>query len=509
MVRLCHYKQSAFSVALFSILLVFLLASCSTVTPSTDLRNKATSTPVVPPTEMLITEVVTVNVQQNIEEIPTETPTIATPKIENPSWVVSNDDGFDTQPQVIRPSFLVTNVPSITFSISDSHITTPADVLREVAFANSAGGGGHSFEYTSLGEVQIEWREGDLYIDSEDWQPAEQVQFTIKSPDGEVVLERWMETSDEGEIGVRYTPQIGTPPGQYVFLFESERKLVQQIVIVKAPVGPRLYYNDYSTDYATELMLYNFESNEYVRVFLYRPSGGGMSRMGVAWGIGVLAAWKEYQVNEDGQLIISLEPINFPYMKDYAVIGSQSGAAYPFPPVDNYGLIPSIQSPVSVKFQEITWEYTNIYDWQEQITSVDELWSLVEFQDLKQPGTQVYTTTINTNDQWRWGFSWCVKDMEREWEAFAMFNDSLKFFVDKIEILPDNPQFALYYEETSEGWLCHRWAAILSDWSANNAVKLEVRYTFEEDVFDGVETYPAGEYRQIIHVNVEECEVHP
>lgn len=55
----------------------------------------------------------------------------------------------------------------------------------------------------------------------------------------------------------------------------------------------------------------------------------------------------------------------------------------------------------------------------------------------------------------------------------------------------------------SVGWICRRWAAVLSQWPLNQAVRLEIRWTNLTEADDGKTDYPPGEYSQLIVVIAE------
>ena len=61
----------------------------------------------------------------------------------------------------------------------------------------------------------------------------------------------------------------------------------------------------------------------------------------------------------------------------------------------------------------------------------------------------------------------------------------------------------LEYERVSNsGGQCHHWVTRLADWEANTEVTLEVLYNISEPIYDGIRTYPAGGYQQIVEVQV-------
>ncbi len=104
---------------------------------------------------------------------------------------------------------------------------------------------------------------------------------------------------------------------------------------------------------------------------------------------------------------------------------------------------------------------------------------------------------IAAYSSWRWDFSWCGKDQS----GLEVILDPLdiEFFIGGKKLGED---IFRIYDSVKGGGSCRTWATLLSGWQPGDATDLEVRYTLHESVDDGTRVYPAGEYRQNIHINV-------
>jgi hypothetical protein len=124
-------------------------------------------------------------------------------------------------------------------------------------------------------------------------------------------------------------------------------------------------------------------------------------------------------------------------------------------------------------------------------------WSKTTFKDLPEPGTNEYNVTIPAYSTWRWDFSWCGKDQAGLEKILAPLD--IEFFIGGEKLGED---IFRMYDPAKGGGFCRTWATLLSGWQSGDAAALEIRYTLREAVDDGTRVYPAGEYRQVIHVNV-------
>ena len=233
-------------------------------------------------------------------------------------------------------------IPVEKFSISTSHQTMPEDVLREISYYGmggpgwSCGGEGPLPVYQNVTVISpyVDFElEESVYIHSCGWQSDELVHITIEFPDGRSVSQVVRATEDRrkefaGDDWVFYYGVILTyetdwndSPGSYTFTLEGDSGKVQHTVHITKPAGPRLHC-DYGDD---KLLLYNFEPNEYVRLFAYEFSDRDESVSFPSGLVLVLVAWQEYQVDSSGQLVIQVES-----GYTYAVIGDVSGDVYPF-----------------------------------------------------------------------------------------------------------------------------------------------------------------------------------
>lgn len=391
--------------------------------------------------------------------------------------------------------YIQLDAPAEIFSISNSHHTTPEDVLREAGYQGDAGGAasceGHKdfpFEGPFIMEAPsvLEWREW-WHVLSCGWSPGEKVNFILEDSNGEIFFSKIDEATVFGAVGPDFCipetngsvaapcfPDLNTPVGEYKITLAGDTAKLEQVLHISPPTVARLYY------YQGKLILYNFQPNEHIRLLSYENHK--------------LESWTEFQVNHNGQLVIENHK-NGAFDRSFVVIGDVSGEVSIYP--DFLMNIVNVLSP-----------YKNVAIYNptdDELRNAANLWNIVGYRDLKKPGSETYKVTVQPNDKLRWGFSWCGIDSNTLEEITYPLN--IRFYIDNIEVQsipPFNPQIQIFDDVNSSGWACRRWITLLTNWKPNSRVELEVRYNLHESIFDGRETYPPGEYRQVIYVNVEE-----
>jgi hypothetical protein len=135
----------------------------------------------------------------------------------------------------------------------------------------------------------------------------------------------------------------------------------------------------------------------------------------------------------------------------------------------------------------------------QEIEKLPNLWNKAGYSDITSPtgsDPKSYFVTIDSDTEWRWGFSWSAVDRNTLQEILAPF--SLELFVNG-EKLSDS-QILTYEDTTSKGWPCVRWVTKLSNWPDGGRVELEVRYRLTERIHDGQYSFSPGLYRQVIVV---------
>jgi len=135
----------------------------------------------------------------------------------------------------------------------------------------------------------------------------------------------------------------------------------------------------------------------------------------------------------------------------------------------------------------------------QEVGKLPNLWNKAGYSDITAPtgsDPKSYFVTINSNEEWRWGFSWSAVDRNTLQEILEPF--SIELFVNG-EKLSDS-QILTYEDTTSKGWPCVRWVTKLSNWPDGGRVELEVRYRLEERIYDGQYSFSPGLYRQVIVV---------
>ncbi len=134
-----------------------------------------------------------------------------------------------------------------------------------------------------------------------------------------------------------------------------------------------------------------------------------------------------------------------------------------------------------------------------EVDAGNSLWTLTKFTELTAPGVKRYAVRVAPGSNWVWDCYFCAKE-----EVYLPYIDaiSVKFRVAG-QYIPDEA-LGIFDRKGAEGWQCRTWAAMLSGWPANTTFELEIRSTFTQAVSDGRNEYPAGEYRHVITVLVEQ-----
>jgi hypothetical protein len=132
-----------------------------------------------------------------------------------------------------------------------------------------------------------------------------------------------------------------------------------------------------------------------------------------------------------------------------------------------------------------------------EILSIWEYFGLADGLDLAAPGQRLFSVDVDPEMRFTWSFYWCASNDEILAENLGQM--AVLFEIDGVALAP---QQILEYEESSQGWHCHHWATLLSDWQAAAESELRIRYTFSQAVNDGRGDYPAGEYAYTLKVTV-------
>jgi len=126
--------------------------------------------------------------------------------------------------------------------------------------------------------------------------------------------------------------------------------------------------------------------------------------------------------------------------------------------------------------------------------ALPSVWKNVNYQDLDQPGTQTYTTTIAAANTYRFAFNQC--NANPKILAEIVNDTTVSFYVDN-EAVPNDS--VLEYSENS----CNKWVTALSGWQSGQTYMLEIRYTLKSTINGQKSTLLAGNYVQQLTVVVE------
>ncbi|MBN1874982.1 MAG: protein kinase [Anaerolineae bacterium] len=155
---------------------------------------------------------------------------------------------------------------------------------------------------------------------------------------------------------------------------------------------------------------------------------------------------------------------------------------------------PNTQSPDVTQAPHVYARYVS----EPELQVLTSIWNFTTFRDLMTPGTRTYEINVSPRDDLRWAFEWCATD-ESGLEV-SLSPLVVQLLIDGV-IVPGTDIFE-GKKTTADGWKCHYWATALSGWQKDTSVQLEINYNLVKSVCDGKETYPAGEYRQIIYAYV-------
>ena len=207
------------------------------------------------------------------------------------------------------------------------NIIPPEDIIEQIGFFGGLGGAGDGCDITDYQEPAFYWMADHPY----EWMATipimvcgipvgEQVQVNVALPDGTtsdggVLTASQTFDRDTGEITFYYMPLVHSPTGDYVFTFSGENWTLDYPVTVIEPPDARLYI------YESELFLINFQPKENIRLFVYGfdNSYGGWELMG----------WKQYEVDDTGDLTISTQIDDAGFVAIGEVSGQRSVGLFP------------------------------------------------------------------------------------------------------------------------------------------------------------------------------------
>ncbi|MFZ4663482.1 MAG: hypothetical protein ACOYNY_41135 [Caldilineaceae bacterium] len=435
----------------------------------------------------IVTSTVVINASPTVKLHPIE------PKVTPTPEEISNND--------IYFNF---SADATTFSLANAQRTPPRDILSEIDYSGGYGGSLNAcrmvkfdsgkpraevVNITNADSDTVEWND-DLLLVSCGWQDKEHLKLSIIDPNGNILPETTQVITAGVEIEEEYAstqnwidfPSINTPPGDYILSLSNEYYELRNVIAVRDPQQPRLYRLD------DQLLLYGFAKNEKVRLFAYAEQ----DRDETDYLVGRLQGWQEYIMDSQGQrIVINLEAGR---IGSFFAVGEYSGLVKPYPDYSTFKEI--IISPYALTVRRPT---------ELDLEKYSSIWDIAQYRDLKQPGETVYEVQVASDEKILWGFSWCAVDNAYLQSISRPF--TIDFRIDDISLTYPSidaaflPQIFRHQQSTSSGWVCTRWSTLLSDWPTDKTVKLEINYNLSDSIFDGVETYPAGIYRQIIEVS--------
>jgi hypothetical protein len=368
------------------------------------------------------------------------------------------------------------------FSVDSSNTVPPEDILHEINWFGGAGGGG--WEEGPCEEPSIDAEGSDPYepldvivIGSCGWQPGEIVTVKLTKPDGVVVSE----TRD----GLWYELALDDPLGEYEVVFQGESVELRATAIVALPEEPRLYIRD------GELILYNFEPGEGIRLLAYDAT---------------FKAWSSFQTDQRGELIVELNSASMPDTYTFVVVGEKSGEIFPYPSyrisagTSVYTVLPTVAIEHGGPLLEIS-GISILRPAALFLESTPSLWSIAPYEDLLSPGTNIYDVHLSSwSDEMLWRFSWCALDEVTLQEILDPM--TLRFLVNGTGI----PMYMFVQDDASGsgGLSCRWWTTSIRHWPGDAVSELAIEYDLATAINDGATSYPAGAYRHVIRVSADQ-----
>lgn len=222
-----------------------------------------------------------------------------------------------------------------TFSLQEANSIAPDDILKEITFGGAGGGGpctsssadyskpvfDEAEPYFKINPKHVEWLDGfNIVICG--LKEGEIVKGRVVDPEGNT-----FETSEVADwYIVSFTPTVmfsnefglKEKIGKYSFLFTTDNTQLRYSLTVVLPSGPRLYPIHYYNDFPDTYYLYGYSPNERVRLILYQ------NNQEMAGGA-IFTGWKEYHVDDNGQLLINISSRNDVWIGSFFAVGDLSG----------------------------------------------------------------------------------------------------------------------------------------------------------------------------------------
>ncbi len=221
-------------------------------------------------------------------------------------------------PGGVRQTDSPTDVATSTDTLAENTLNTtlPSDVIREMGYFTSGGGGQSCISYDSppprlaendsTHDPQTELL-GTIEADVCGLNVGDIVGIEVTRPDG--VVQKYEAIAEQavgltyGQITFYYGLDEHAPTGDYVLAFSGQSWTLQRTAKVVDADSARLYLLDNN-----QLKFYKFQPNERVRLLVYRDNH--------------LIGWHEYQVDRTGELNIR---VNLEGMPRFVAEGELSG----------------------------------------------------------------------------------------------------------------------------------------------------------------------------------------
>lgn len=135
-----------------------------------------------------------------------------------------------------------------------------------------------------------------------------------------------------------------------------------------------------------------------------------------------------------------------------------------------------------------------------EIEFYPSIWNVNDIPPLNmyEPDRKTYNVSVKSSDILTWPYYWCA--LGHDLLSDNLENMTIRFYVND-ELVPD---ILIYrYSKIIDNWVCRYWSTKVFDWKSGEVVNLEIYYTLLNNLFDGKDTYPIGEYIYELIVSVD------
>lgn len=209
------------------------------------------------------------------------------------------------------------------FILDNANRTIPANIINELTYANTGGGGGGSCMASGPSPRAESYR--PLYQRMErviffvcGYSKEEPLEQMAIFPDGRSVPIQSIRIEESYRI-LNWLIPVDAPSGTYHLVISGSAGVIDLAVQVIAPIGAKMIYLPDESLY----VLHNFQAGEKVKLVYYQQSAWQKTGL-----IDRLAGWQEVQVDSNGQRKLKITYMNQSGRDKLIAVGDQSGEAH-------------------------------------------------------------------------------------------------------------------------------------------------------------------------------------